>query len=191
MAAKKIKGDKRFPVFVNSNLFRRLFLPPSRLIKPHVKEGQTAADLGCGPGFHTLALADHVGPRGKVYAVDVDPKAIRGLKKKADRRGLRNIETHIGSASDLGFIADGSIDFALSNGLLCSMAPKEHEAALAEMKRVLKPEGSAYLSVAAGPWSYVDRAEWDKILEGFEVRWRKSDSRFFEHRAAVVCLKKR
>jgi ubiquinone/menaquinone biosynthesis C-methylase UbiE len=191
MAAEKTRGDKRFPTFVNDNLFRRLFLPPRRLIKPYVREGQTVADLGCGPGFFTLALADCVGPKGKVYAVDVDARAIRKLEQKTDKRGLRNIEARAVSASDLSFVTDGSVDFILSHGLLCSMAPKERPAALAEMKRVLNPDGLAFISVATGPWSYVDRAEWGKILEGFEVRWKKRSSRFFEHRAAVVSLKKR
>lgn len=190
MAAKRIKGDKHFPLFVNENFFRRLLMPPGRLVGRYVREGQTAADLGCGPGFYTLALAGHVGPTGKVYAVDVDERAIRKLEEKAARRGLGNIEARAQSASGLGFIADGSVDFILSHGLLCSMAPQEHRAALAEMKRILKPDGLAFISVATGPWSYVDHAEWEQILEAFEVKWRERSRFGIEARAAVVSLKR-
>jgi ubiquinone/menaquinone biosynthesis C-methylase UbiE len=70
------------------------------------------------------------------------------------------------------------------------MAPNELGAALAEMKRVLKPDGLAFVSVATGPWSYVDHAEWDRILEGFEVRWRKRGRFGLEQRAAVVSAKR-
>jgi ubiquinone/menaquinone biosynthesis C-methylase UbiE len=191
MAMNKEKLDKRFPLFVNDNPLRRLFLPPRRLTRPYVREGQTVADLGCGPGFHTLALAEYVGDGGKVYAVDVDARAVDTLQRKAAKRGLRTIEAHAQSASALGFIKDASVDFVLCNGLLCSMAPKDLTATLSEMARILKPAGTAYVSVATGPWSYVDRAGWAKILEGFEVRWRQRGFLGLEHRAAVVSPKKR
>jgi precorrin-6B methylase 2 len=63
-------------------------------VEPFVMAGQVAADLGCGPGFHTIALAERLGPGGKVYAVDSDEKAIRAVERKAGERGLRNIDAH-------------------------------------------------------------------------------------------------
>jgi ubiquinone/menaquinone biosynthesis C-methylase UbiE len=76
------------------------------------------ADLGCGSGYYTLALAELVGPEGKVYAVDLDNKCIKALEKKADKSGYHNIEAHASSASDVSFIKDRSVDFVLANGLL-------------------------------------------------------------------------
>jgi len=96
----------------------RLFEHPQRLIGPYVKKGQVAADLGCGLGNYTLALARSVGPEGKVYAVDLDNKCIRPLEKKAKKATYRNIEPHASSASDLSFIKDRSVDFIFANGLL-------------------------------------------------------------------------
>lgn len=97
---------------------RRLFEPPQRLIGPHVKKGQVVADLACGSGYYSLALAESVGPEGKVYAVDLDKKCIRAIEKKAVKRGYLNIEAHASSASDLSFIKDRSVDFVFANGLL-------------------------------------------------------------------------
>ncbi len=97
---------------------RRLFEPPQRLIGPYVKNGQVVADLGCGSGYYTIALAELVGPEGKVYAVDLGKKCIRALEKKADKGGYHNIEAHASSASDVSFIKDRSVDFVLANGLL-------------------------------------------------------------------------
>jgi SAM-dependent methyltransferase len=97
---------------------RKLFEPPQRLVKPYAKKGQVVADLGCGSGYYTFALAEIVGPEGKVYAVDLDKKCIQGLKKKTGKAGYHNIEAYASSAADLSFIEDRSVDFILANGLL-------------------------------------------------------------------------
>jgi len=188
VATSEEKQDKHFPLFAHDNPFRNLFSNPNKYC-PYVTKGQVVADLGCGPGYYTLALAECVGPEGRVYAVDSDEKAIRALEKKADKHGYQNIEAHASSASDLSFIKDGSVDFVLANGLLCSMAPQHHELAVNEMRRVLKPTGLAYLSVAGGFFSYVDQAEWKKILEGFRVE-RRGDPMMAD-RWAVVSTKQR
>jgi ubiquinone/menaquinone biosynthesis C-methylase UbiE len=96
----------------------RLVEPTQRLVEPYVKKGQVVADLGCGRGYYALALAELVGPQGKVYAVDLDKKNIQALQKRADKAGYHNIETHASSASDLSFVKDKSVDFILANGLL-------------------------------------------------------------------------
>jgi ubiquinone/menaquinone biosynthesis C-methylase UbiE len=92
-------------------------------------------------GYYTLALAECVGPEGRVYAVDSDEKAVQALEKKAAKLGILNVEAHASSASDLGFINDESVDFVLANGLLCSMAPQQHESTVKEIVRILKPNG--------------------------------------------------
>ena len=96
----------------------RIFDPPERLIKPFVKKGQVVVDLGCATGYYALALADSVGPEGKVYAVDKNKKSIRVLEKKVEKGGYRNIEAHASSAADLSFIKDRSVDFVFANTLL-------------------------------------------------------------------------
>ena len=189
MAASEEKRDKHFPAFAHDNPFRRLFERPQKLVRPYVTNGQVVADLGCGPGFYTFALAGLVGPEGKVYAVDSDEKVIRAVEKKADEFGWRNIEAHTSSASDLNFIKDGSVDFILAHGLLCSMAPKQHESAVNEMKRVLKPSGRAYLSAATGFYSYMSQEEWERILEGFRVERSGDGFYWLADRWAVVSLK--
>ena len=96
----------------------RIFDPPEKLIKPFVKKGQVVADLGCATGYYALALADSVGPEGKVYAVDKNKKSIRVLENKVEKGGYRNIEAHASSAADLSFIKDRSVDFVFAITLL-------------------------------------------------------------------------
>ena len=67
MALSEEKGDKHFPLWSLDNRFRRLFDNPNKYCS-YVSEGQIVADLGCGPGFYTLALAEYIGNNGKVYA---------------------------------------------------------------------------------------------------------------------------
>jgi SAM-dependent methyltransferase len=157
---------------INLNRLRRLFGSPQRDVEPYVTSEQVVADLGCKSGYYTLALAECVGPEGRVYAVDLDEEAVRELEKGADKRGYHNIEAHASSASDLSFIKDGSVDFVLANGLLCSMAD-HRQAAVNEIRRILKPTGQAYVSLGwPPPLGFVGRAEWERILEGFSVKRR-------------------
>lgn len=178
VAGGKEGRDKHFPLFVNDNLFRRLFDSPKKFCS-YVSNGQVVADLGCGPGYYTIALAEHVGPEGRVYAVDSDEKAVRAVEKKAAKRGYSNVEAHASSASDLRFIKDGSVDFVLAEGLFCSMAPQYHEAAVNEIKRVLKPDGKAYICAFGGSW--------EKIHEAFRVE--STGKPLMTDRWAVVSIK--
>jgi SAM-dependent methyltransferase len=55
-----------------------------------------------------------------------------------------------------------------------------------EMKRILKPDGQIYMSLGGTPpFGYVDKAEWEKILEGFKVQRGGS----YKEKWAVVSLK--
>lgn len=56
-----------------------------------VKPGMVVCDMGCGNGYHTLPLAEMVGEKGKVYAVDVQPEMIEMLKRNIESKGLKNI----------------------------------------------------------------------------------------------------
>ena len=156
---------------INLNPISRLFEKPQNSIEPYVRNGQVAADLGCNTGFYTFALADCVGPEGKVYAVDLKEECIGALEKKGDELGYHNIEWHAASAADLSFIKDESVDFVLANGLLCNV-PDHRPSVVSEIQRILKPTGQAYISLGGiSPFfGFVGREEWERILERFAVR---------------------
>ncbi len=166
----------------NMHFIRKHVESPKKVIGPFVTTGQVVADLGCGQGFYTIALAQSVGPQGKVYAFDLDKECLQLLEKKKEKEGYHNIEVHASSAADLGSIQDRSVDFVLANGLLCSMAGNRSEA-VKEIKRILKPKGKAFLSLGfPRPFGFVNRAEWETILENFKVERRGG---FFEKWAIV------
>ena len=103
-----------------------------------------------------------------------------------NKRGCRNVELHVSSAHDLSFIEDGSVDFVLANGSLCSIAPRQREPAVSEVKRILKRSGKAYLS-AEGVRQLHDEGGVGEKTEAFKVEQRGSDSSFeLSNRWALV-----
>ena len=65
-----------------------------------VERKQTVCDLGCGNGFYTLKLAERVGPKGTVYAVDIQPEMLDLLNERAATRGYSNIRPKLGTLVD-------------------------------------------------------------------------------------------
>jgi ubiquinone/menaquinone biosynthesis C-methylase UbiE len=89
---------------------------PFQILRPYVREGMTVLEPGPGMGFFTLPLAKLVGPQGRVIAVDLQPKMIASLKRRAAKSGLLSrIDTRV-SAADTLSIDDlaGRIDFTLA-----------------------------------------------------------------------------
>jgi len=62
-----------------------------------IRPGQTVCDMGCGNGFYTIPLARLVGPRGVVYAVDVQPEMLRMLAQRMAAEGITNIRPVLGT----------------------------------------------------------------------------------------------
>ena len=58
-----------------------------------LKPGMAVADVGAGKGLLTRLFAAEVGPRGKVYAVDIAPKFLEHIRKTSREAGFTNIET--------------------------------------------------------------------------------------------------
>src|SRR5689334_1280948 len=101
--------------FLSSPL-RRLMLDPEKVVEPFVRKGMTVLEPGPGMGFFTLELARLVGPSGRVVAVDIQPKMLAGLQRRAAKAGVSSrVEARQASAESLR-IADlqGRVDFTLA-----------------------------------------------------------------------------
>lgn len=69
------------------------FLTPEHLVRElYLKPGDRAADIGCGTGVYTIALAHDVGAMGQIYATDVHREALHTLAGTLDKRGIINVE---------------------------------------------------------------------------------------------------
>src|SRR5260370_19631414 len=62
--------------------------PDKALDAMGIAAGSTVADIGAGVGYFTWRLADRVGPKGKVYANDIQPEMIRQLREHMAARKL-------------------------------------------------------------------------------------------------------
>lgn len=65
-----------------------------------LKEGMTVAEIGAGTGYFSRRIAKAVGPKGKVYAVDIQPEMLELLKKYAAQEGVANIVPVLGTETD-------------------------------------------------------------------------------------------
>jgi len=62
--------------------------------------GKTVADIGAGSGWFTVRAAKRVGEAGLVYAVDINPQAVRYIDDRARKEKLHNVKTILSRADD-------------------------------------------------------------------------------------------
>jgi ubiquinone/menaquinone biosynthesis C-methylase UbiE len=59
-----------------------------------IGSGQTVLDVGCGPGYASLDLAELVGPSGVVVAIDKSDRFLEALDSMRQQRGIGNVTAH-------------------------------------------------------------------------------------------------
>jgi len=67
----------------------------------HLQPGAHVLDIGAGPGYVSLELADRVGPDGLVYAVDRSADALAYLARLQHERGISQIRRIVADATTL------------------------------------------------------------------------------------------
>ena len=65
-----------------------------------ITAGKSVADIGAGSGWFTVRAAKRVGGTGLVYAVDINPEAIRYIAKRGEKEKLQNIKTILSKPND-------------------------------------------------------------------------------------------
>ncbi|WP_018682677.1 methyltransferase domain-containing protein [Actinokineospora enzanensis] len=111
--------------------------------------GDTALDVGCGPG---VDLADLAARAGTVIGVDDDPRVIAHARDRHPTLDLR-----IGDAHRLP-VDDAAIDRARVDRVLHQV--DDPTAVLAEVRRVLRPGGTAVLAQPDYTTLAVDPGDW-------------------------------
>jgi SAM-dependent methyltransferase len=77
-----------------------------------LKKGQQVCDFGCGNGYYSMELARRIGPRGTVFAVDIQQEMLDLLQARAEPRGLKNIRPILATAIDPN-LPTGKLDLVL------------------------------------------------------------------------------
>jgi ubiquinone/menaquinone biosynthesis C-methylase UbiE len=123
---------------------------PEEILGTLAGEGMTVLEAGPGMGFFTLEMARRVGPAGRVVAVDIEPRMLEGLKRRAEKAGLlERIDLRLAGADSMG-IEDlaGRVDFVLAFAVVHEMPSVE--GFFRQAARALKAGGNVLFAEPAG-----------------------------------------
>ncbi|MFL5779526.1 MAG: ubiquinone/menaquinone biosynthesis methyltransferase [Chloroflexota bacterium] len=112
-----------------------------------LRPGDAVADVACGTGKLTSALADRVGPFGRVVGVDLSPVMVAHARDA--NRDLVQLEFRVGNALALP-IDDGDVDAATIAFGLRNLS--DWEAGFRELRRVVRPGGRIVCLELTTPW---------------------------------------
>jgi len=141
---------------------RRRGQNPAEILTPYVRAGMIVLEPGSGMGFFTLDLARLVGTSGRVIAVDVQPKMLERLKRRAAQAGLLDrLDARLASPESMG-ITDlrSSIDFTLAFAVVHEFPDAARF--FAEVAAASKPGASLLL---AEPTGHVKASEFNSELQ--------------------------
>jgi ubiquinone/menaquinone biosynthesis C-methylase UbiE len=121
-----------------------------------VKPGDVVLEVGCGTGTLTLAAKRQVGPSGKVYGIDVIPGMIELSQRKAAQAN-EDVPFQLGSIDDIPFPAN-HFDAVMCSFMIFHMSETTRRKGIAEVHRVLKPQGRVCVLDLALPPQPLPRA---------------------------------
>ena len=140
------------------NRIRRWLQNPQKILRSYIEKGMTALDIGCGPGFFSMDMAQLVGPSGRVIACDLQEGMLQKLRNKIEGTGLEERFTLHKCAEDkIGVTAH--VDFVLVFYMFHEV-PNQMEF-LNELGSILKPNGQVLI---VEPPLHVSRAAFEEVI---------------------------
>jgi ubiquinone/menaquinone biosynthesis C-methylase UbiE len=140
------------------NRIRRWLQNPYKILKPYIEEGMTVLDMGCGPGFFSIEMAQMVGERGRVIACDLQEGMLAKLRAKIEGTELADrIRVHKCEEDKIGVSEE--IDFVLLFYMAHEVENKE--ALFDEIGAMLKPNGQVLI---VEPPLHVSKAAFEETI---------------------------
>src|SRR5690349_11073735 len=65
-----------------------------------LQPGETVADIGAGTGLFTMPMAAAVGAKGRVFAIDIEPRLVAFVTQKANDQRMANITGVVSTPDD-------------------------------------------------------------------------------------------
>lgn len=137
--------DKELPFLTRERLLAILAPAP----------GERMLEIGPGTGLFSLPVAEALGTTGVLEVFDIQQEMLDHTLEAARQRGLSNLAANRGDARALPF-ADASFDAAYLVTVLGEIPDAIR--ALAELRRVLKPDGRLVVGEFLIDWHAVPLA---------------------------------
>ncbi len=125
---KKFESEDREPYARRHEIVAALELKPEMVV----------ADIGAGTGLFTRLMAEKVGRKGKVYAVDIAPEFLAHIAADAKKHGRTQIVTVRGTQQTTN-LPRGSLDLAFLSDVYHHL--ERPDSVLASLREAIKPGG--------------------------------------------------
>ncbi|GAA0330348.1 class I SAM-dependent methyltransferase [Bacillus carboniphilus] len=118
---------------------RKKLVDPNQIVSLlGIEEIDSVADLGAGNGYLTLPIAKRV-TKGKVFAVDIEPKMLELLEERIKEEGLENVHSVVSDLENI-HIPDQTVNKSVIAFVMHEVPNMEN--ALNEFKRITIPGGA-------------------------------------------------
>jgi ubiquinone/menaquinone biosynthesis C-methylase UbiE len=135
---------------------RRLIQSPQAVVSwIGLHGGETVLELGCGPGYFSIALRDAI-PRGRLVLFDLQPEMLHMARKRVGPSST--VTTVAGNAMALPFPAE-AFDAVFIAAVLGEVP--DSQACLEEVRRTLRPGGRLVVNEVRGDPDYIKAADLD------------------------------
>jgi ubiquinone/menaquinone biosynthesis C-methylase UbiE len=124
------------------NRIRRWLQNPQKILGAYIEEGMTVLDVGCGPGFFSIDMAQMVGESGRVIAADLQEGMLEKLRDKIKGTELEGRITLHKCEEDKTGVCE-NVDFVLLFYVVHEVPNKEDF--FNEIVNILKPNGQIFI----------------------------------------------
>ena len=141
------------------NKFRRLIQNPYKILNPYIEKGMTVLDVGCGPGFFSIDIANMVGESGRVIASDIQEEMLQIVQNRIKGSEIENrILLHKSEENKIGI--SEQVDFILLFYMVHEVPNKE--TFFNEIKSIIRQNGKILI---VEPPFHVSKIEFNKMLK--------------------------
>jgi ubiquinone/menaquinone biosynthesis C-methylase UbiE len=145
--------------FTFDNPLRKLIHDPIKILSPYIHQGDTVIDIGPGMGYFSLPLAELVGSKGSIIAIDIQQKMLSALMARSQKKGVSDrIKTHLAGPDSIGY--NKKADFILAFWMMHEVP--DQKKFLSEIRSLMKPEG---LFLLVEPLIHVSKNNFASTLE--------------------------
>jgi ubiquinone/menaquinone biosynthesis C-methylase UbiE len=141
-------------------------------------------EIGPGTGYYGLPVAEWLGPDGSLEVLDLQREMLDHTLRRAREHGLTNITASQGDARALPY-ADESFDGAYLTTVLGEIP--DQDAALRELRRVLRPSGRLVVGELFGDPHWVSPSALRRRAEAAGFRLQRRSGSFLGYFARFAC----